>query len=935
MKFEDEGLFLGLVSYPFFIDGGNIFNNIFKGFFQNQHREGYLEKLAPDLDPALYNPVAYRMFGNHGLAILALIDDYAFCSRIFNSGHIKIDDGAQRDNMYKCIALTGFSEPFLNSKKYLRERSNQTFLLPDEEKRYPFIGIIRIKLEYSHLQGRGSLLTTYIKKRIEELKGNVVETIKAERRVAEEIHLQSIVVDAHDNDEMFAVAFSNSIHTLDTYLKEIRRISVSDLGLFEQGDDAPTRHVCASCHMSYGYHIDFSFKHPDDGGFMKWDQENDRIPGSRESAYLVNCLIETKPGHRQDFCKYLNTQAASFSQESFTFSKTVTGGSIVHVRIPLEEVETLHNLAADISSEFRRHIRRIKLTLSDNRQHPKELSAKGRPQVEETERRNTNCEGETIVNLLDNEFIQDVKNALTDLGISKIVRERLLSLLDLFNDCGRNKLHLAYFWQLKPAVENINKILIDFLKSEEPLLKIEKVLNDEISALETAFYNRMHNKMTPNTVLEYGGGIQQFLQAFGFAYREVVRVLCPEEAPNNYTMVTGVSKESSQRTHTELNINHIIYPQLFCVTTWKEASNFTLRLLDGDRVLNNQENEPTIVATIREFEIFRKFINDQEAFEEVLNLMISQTDLMRSDPVYRLLKTILSRDMIKYSVHDYLVYHFAFRRDFELMWRYYFKIFLQTPSVYQRRGVVSKKAFLFELLRLMLIAYRENNPLRKQRIDAFLETQRILPFDNSLSAVWFESFEKIQSVAKNICNDLQSYGYTAMSDYVIIHSEFQIIKPENKLKNIPRFLYEGFDFKNKKPSDIYDTLNILLASRNRFVNSLATHIEDGSFDDSVFKDFLKSPECTISLMNAFLVVIDNLDRKGKRRIETCTVPRDYKNGEIDYDVIQEILPLSSNILADPIGGYIIPDHSIRKEYFSYRTLLYRTLWNLSYRSLAD
>lgn len=935
MNFEDEGLFLGLVSYPFYIDGGNIFNNIFKGFFQTQHREEYLEKLTPDLDPALYNPVAYRMFGNHGLAILALIDDYAFCSRIFNSGHIKIDDGAQRDNMYKCIALTGFSESFLDSKKYLRERANQTFLLPNEEKRYPFIGIIRIKLEYSHLQGKGSLLTTYIKRRIETLKENVVKTIKAERPDATAIHLQSIVVDAHDNDEMFAVAFSNSIHTLDTYLKEIRRISISDLGLFEQGEDAPTRHVCASCHMSYGYHIDFSFKHPEDGGFLKWDQENDRIPDSHESAYLVNCLIETKPGHRQDFCDYLNTQAVSFSQKYFYFSKTVTGGSIVHVRIPLEEVETLHNLAADRSSEFRRHIRRIKLTLSDNRQRYKELSEEEQPQAKETERRNTNCEGETIVNLLDNEFIRNVKNALTDLGISKIVRERLLSLLDLFNDCGRNKLHLSYFRQLKPAVENIYKILTDFLKGDESLLKIEKVLNDEISALETAFYNRMHNKMTPNTVLEYGGGIQQFLQAFGFAYREVVRVLSPEEAPNNYTMVTGVSKESSQRTHTELNINHIIYPQLFCVTTWKEASNFTLRLLDGDRVLNKQDNDPTIVETKREFEIFRKFIKNQDAFEEVLNLMISQTDLMRSDPVYRLLKTILSRDMIKYSVHDYLVYHFAFRRDFELMWRYYFKIFLQTPSVYHRRGVINKKAFLFELLRLMLVAYRENNPLRKQRIGAFLETQRILPFDNTLSAVWFESFEKIQSVAKNICNNLQSYGYTAMSDFVIIHSEYQIVRKKNKLENIPLHLWDGYDIIKHEPSRTNDLLDLFLANRDRFVTSLAAHIENGSFDDSVFNGFLKNPECTIDLMNAFLIVIDNLDRKGKSRIETYTVPRDFKNGEIDYDVLQEILPLSSNILADPTGGYIIPNHAIRKEYFSYRTLLYRTLWNLSYRTLAD
>lgn len=924
MKFEEEGLFLGLVSYPYFIDGGDIFRNIFDGFFQNQHRKEYLERLSPELDPAFYNPTAYRMFGNHGLAILALIDDYAFCSRIFNSGHIKVDKDAQGDNMYKSIALTGFSEPFLDSKEYIRKRAEKTFLLPREKKRYPFIGIIRIKLEYSLLQGKGSLLTTSIKKRVEELKGIAVNSIKKDRLEDGEVCLESIVVDAHDNDEMFAVAFSNSIHTLDTYLKEIRRIAVSDLDLFEQEEAAPIRHVCASCHMSYGYHIDFSFKSPSDNSFLAWDKKNDWNPDCSQSAYLVNCLIETKPGHRNDFCKYLNTLAESFSQKAFSFSKTVTGGSIVHIQIPLEEVEILHRLSADNSSEFRNHIRRIKLTLSDNHQ-----------QLKETEGQNTDCEGEKIVNLLDDEFIQKVKVSLTDLGISKIVRERLLSLLDLFNDCGRNKLHLSYFKLIKPSVENVYKILKDFQKGEEPLLRIENVLNDEISALETAFYNRMHNKMTPNTVLEYGGGIQQFLQAFGFAYREIVRVLSPEEAPKNYTMVTGVSKESSLRTHTELNINHIIYPQLFCVTTWKESSNFTLRLLDGENITNSQMQEPTIYKTKREFDIFRKFINNQEAFEEVLNLMVSQTDLMRSDAVYRLLKTILTRDTIKYSVHDYLVYHFAFRRDFELMWRYYFKIFLQTPSVYQRRGVINKKAFLFELLRLMLVAFRENNPLRKQRIVAFLDTQRLVPFDNALSDIWFESFEKIQSVAQNICKNLQSYGYTDMSDEVVFFSEFQLIKPNPDHLCVAKFLTEGFDFENKKPSETSEILDIILTNRDKFVKRLVSHIEDGSFDDTIFDEFLHSPECTISLMNAFLIVIDNLDRKGKGKIDTYTVPRDYKTGDIDYDVLQEILPLASNILADPIGGFIIPNHDIRKEYFSYRTLLYRTLWNLSYKSPVE
>lgn len=926
MKFEEEGLFVGLVSFPFFIDGGAIFKNIFNVFFQKQHREEYLEKLSPGLDPALYNPAAYRMFGNHGLAILALIDDYAFCSRIFNSGHIRVDDDSQCDNMYKSIALTGFSEPFTDSESYLYERAKNTFLLPSDcnQKRYPFIGIIRIKLEYSLLNGKGSRMTTAIKKRIEELKEIVRTNIKEKAlNKKTEVFLESIVVDAHDNDEMFAVAFSNSIHSLDTYLKEIRRIAVSDLDLIDfKLPPKRIEHVCASCHMSYGYHYEFSFKRPDSGTFLHWDKESDSL-SDQSSAYSVNCLIETKPGHRKDFCDYLNSIASDFSEKMFTFSKTVTGGSIVHFRIPLEEVETLHQLASSNSSGFRRHIRRIKLTLNDNHQHPNEPAEK-----------HDHCDGEVISNLLDNEFIQGIKTRLTEIGISKIVRERLLSLLDLFNDCGRNKLHLSYFRQLEPAIRNLIDLLDGFQENGESLLRIENKLNEEISALETAFYNRMHNKMTPNTVLEYGGGIQQFLQAFGFAYREVVRVLSPSEAPKNYTMVTGVSKESSSRTHTELNINHIIYPQLFCVTTWKEASNFTIRLLDNSKVLTEKGNEFLPKTAITEFDVFRSFIKSKEVFAEILNLMIAQTDLMRSDAVFQMIKSILTPEAIKYSLHDYLAYHFAFCRDFELMWRYYLKIFLQTPSVYLRRGIIDKKQFVFVLLRLLLVAFREQDTMRKQHIMAFLKNQRFEPFDSSMSEIWLESFEKIESIAQNMCKNLQSYGYSNVSDNLIAYSEYQLAYW--KSPGYASYLVQnGYDPVNP-PKTTSEAVSIILGSRIKHIDSIVTSIEDGSFDGSVFDDSLNSPDNTISLMSAFLILIDNLDRdKGNKDIVAYTVPRNYKSGDIDYAILESILPYASNILADPIGGFVIPNHEIRKTYFAYRTLLYRSLWDLSYRSAVQ
>lgn len=62
-----------------------------------------------------------------------------------------------------------------------------------------------------------------------------------------------------------------------------------------------------------------------------------------------------------------------------------------------------------------------------------------------------------------------------------------------------------------------------------------------------------------------------------------------------------------------------------------------------------------------------------------------------------------------------------------------------------------------------------------------------------------------------------------------------------------------------------------------------------------------------------------------------SVPRNFDGG-IDDIVFREMISSASNILSDTTGGFMIPDHEVRKRYFAYRTVLYRTLWDLSYRT---
>ena len=86
--FESYGLFLGFLSYPYYVDGKQLSREVVVPFFK-EHRDRILKYDNKKLDEALYKPAVYRMFGTQGLVALSLIDDYSFCSRHFNKNHIR------------------------------------------------------------------------------------------------------------------------------------------------------------------------------------------------------------------------------------------------------------------------------------------------------------------------------------------------------------------------------------------------------------------------------------------------------------------------------------------------------------------------------------------------------------------------------------------------------------------------------------------------------------------------------------------------------------------------------------------------------------------------------------------------------------------------------------------------------------------------------
>ena len=228
MHYEEQGLFLGLISYPFSIDGKELYKKLQSIFYS--HKEN-LKKHSNESDPVdnqLYAPVAYRMFGTHGLAVLSLVDDYAFCSRIFNPNHIKLSKTDKSinnmKNMFQSVVITGASETE-DEAFSLRKKAEDTFLRKDDM--FPFIGIIRLKIDYRLLQNKGCETIRAIRRWImQEHRDSPIHRYISINK----IELDYLIVDCFDNDELVVVAFSDKIGVLYEFLDRIRQMNCNDAG---------------------------------------------------------------------------------------------------------------------------------------------------------------------------------------------------------------------------------------------------------------------------------------------------------------------------------------------------------------------------------------------------------------------------------------------------------------------------------------------------------------------------------------------------------------------------------------------------------------------------------------------------------------------------------------------------------------------------------
>lgn len=873
LHFEKVGLFIGLLSYPYHQDGKELYKKL-NTFFE-KHKER-IWKFEPDIrkkENIFYKPSGYRMFGTQGLAVLSLVDDYTFYNRHFNKNHIQtvLDD---EDLVFNTTVISGITETDDKKDTSLIEKAKNSFLLK-KSKKFHFIGIIRLKINHELLlEGNGNKGGVQV---LREIKSFVKNSLKEKCQIDE-----YIAVDCFDNDEMTIIAFSNNLQYLYNFLGEIRSITNKQLGIRciekdknTQKDISVEKHVFGTALLCFGYDVDYKLS------------KDKSIEG-----FKMNCLIETKAGHRDDLYSYLETNKKKFSITDIC--KTITGGCSIIATFSLNKIIKVEKMCQQ-DAVFLKHVRRMKVVLLDvdgNR-------LKSKVGTEHASSKNY------TKHKISKDHINDAKNLMKEIGLSKLVRERLMALFELYNNSCQNLLQLFYLEELQSTMLSFHNMIKDMRDRNERILDIEKTLNAEISNMENAIYDRLHRQKHNQPPLEYSGGIQQYLTSFDYAYKYIGKVFSPDEK-TGYVTITGAERASSARFLFNLNINDIVFPELFITTAWKEVANFAVKLLDS----YNKETIQDQYAQdyFKYLKIWNQFSQNEESFNILKNRIIHSDVVLSKDKTCEIIVELIDTELLLYFFKDYVVYHFAFQENYQMMWYYYLKTMLQTTICYFQLNMINRRHFVHMLMRLFMVGLLSDNEADRD----FIKKQVCIPFDHLVSDLWMKDFNKTWKIAEVVFDNLEQYGFKNMNKCLIQYKE-QNIKDLCLDKDVDIEINNRIEERKVRASTMVD-----LFKQGRLVG----HVEKDTRDYII---------CLFYAYLSALYDLDNFDRpiKSIYRKANGTIA-EFKNVQK-----KDFFTNSISILVDPTGGFFIPSSEVRKEYFQLRTVLYRSLWNYRFTNKSD
>ena len=894
MNFEETGLFLSFISYPFYVDGKTLYNTTLKRSFK-EHKAA-LKRYDPsnDDDKNLYIPAGYRMFGSHGLVILSLVDDYMFFHRHFNKNHLQtlLKDNSNTGYDYNSVIISGVTE---KEEEALEQKAQDSFLL--SENKFPYVGIIRIKVDHRVLRGKGHGMET-----LRKIK-NQIDALAESHLKKRSCHAKHITIECFNNDELTTIAFSDSLLYLFDFFGEVRGIKNTDEKINQEYIDTSKyidtsnrdeninpceKHMFGITYMSFGYDINYVF-----------GEKNERFlnPKKNELEQLhIHCIVETKPGHCDVFSDYLEREQ---KLEVESVVKNISGGCSIVATMPLKSISVLEQLCLKSDDDsfsnniFLRDVRKIKVAI-------KSTDGMEKCNIEEVNHNSPAYNRDPI----DKVYISKVKELMKEIGISKMLRERMLALFELYNRAYKDLLQRFFLDELLPVIKDYHNMFYDMYKRNDSIAEIEEAMNDEITNMENACYDRLHSDKHHTTPLEYSGGIQQHLTSLDFAYK-AIRKAFGLDNPKTYVTVTGAHRAASERPLFMLNINDVVFPELFITSVWKEVANFAIELLRDDAYfVDTNDNYKRYIKEL--LTGWSKFVQNNES-ANILKYHLSRSDsYLSTDKVCRIVDDFDFKELLQYFCKDFIVYHFAFQTNFKMMWHFYLKVMLQTTSCYLHLNEINCKHFIHMILRLFMVGLLSDDDDDRK----FIKEQASVPYDSLLASDWIECYDKTKKIAEDMYKTLQQYDFKGLNNTLIYLNNLFLLKKNDIKKTSAEITLEG------------------LERREDIINDMKAKFEKHSL--IVAENNITDTDYIICLFNAYMRCLIELDQ---HQNVVKSLPRDDTGAIMDDLVINHAYTKSAlyenmtGLLSDVTGGFFVPSSTTRKRYFQLKTTLYKSLWH--------
>ncbi len=938
-KTEESGLLIGLVNVPMGTNLSYFFEQEMKeSIFLPYRKKIFGEDDAQEKTNFLYKPHAYHLLGEHNLAVLSLVDDFAFAQRVFQASHCFPRKYAPPIEDYMIRTVTGISTYPAEGEPRLLETARHTFLFSDptnSEKKtetstpYPFIGIVRYKLNNGLLIGNGQDYLEAVKQRLEKRKEN---------------DMALFMIDSFCNNELTLVIFAHDPEKIVKFVTDSRQFTTSSLNetghLYAhalQGKITGTPqqefdglHLFSSSHTLLGFDLDL---------FTDEAWQN-RL---QEISFTVKFYWDIKPGHIYNVYKDLEeiTGRPEGKKEEGKKKIIVGEASLVYEqKFTLKEYISFVSAWEKRGEKNRNDLRHLRISMEieiDNEilkqeetQHPfNRLFSRMK---------------------IDEKAIRSFHTRLLSLGIPKVLEQRIQKVFGNFNDCITDPLFAIYFMELRHYLFYLDKILHD-TQDKGNLAELQKMLNGFIANFEKAYYNRFHHSNRIIGIddfnLEYNGGIQQLLSGFDAVYKYIAHLFVelPEtdsKQPAKDTdrlppfahvvCVSGYERVYSDQCRMMINILYMTYPELFAATVWKEAIN---SFFNDEAIRHLDQLFPN-----GGFDLFTDQVKEK-GFPDYMHQEIRRDPRFNKTAYsHRRLCEAFNVSFLKYVLVDGLVLKCGYAEDFDQLYYWYWKVFLQMNHLMEKTS--EKNAigyppdnFITMLFRLVYWAYcldKQDQALgipSGGRIDKI----RYTPFDPALKDLWMLHFNDVYIYVQILYEKLQSIDFNFFIDGVADTLNTQLFPPL-----IPSETEEDLPPKEKeaKPENREPEAYELYKQKEMlYAELVGKPLEHFRRNEIITYEEEKKTLYISLLLRAYLKQIQALDTtpsdacKGIQPCPRYALRRDPKG--------QPLHKLNyTNLLSDPYGGiFIFKDPDIRKKYYTLRSVFYKSIWDFSMKSKTE